>query len=318
MPQIQPAETTGDRGRQRPRQNHLHSVLDKFAVSEQPPSRHGSVISVVLVALAIGFAVRDWQARVRRPWQQTNEVLWSTMSGIAREDGGGSPRPTFPLTLSCLATAGCQVSVHYSGATTMSRACAAPRAGNSSDACVALRSGERLRLHLCFSDVLSDGVIVHSAAAANAATTVGSAAEGVGSAVVAVESNFQMAPAPGERPVPMLGMTPLHTGRNVLRLVHTDNATLAAGELGRTRDEFFPRWGKDVPSLQAAQRCGGGGLAGNGTTQLAIDLQWTQVVVVPVPLFLPWAAAVGGAWGLLLEAGALVLVLVLSLGYSCN
>jgi hypothetical protein len=306
MPQIQPAETTGDRADSATGSlgQKLHSVLDKFAVSEQPPSRHGSVVSVVLIALAIWFAVRDWQARVRRPWQQTNEVLWSTMSGIAREDGGGSPRPTFPLTLSCLAAAGCQVSVHYSGASTMSRACAAPRAGNSSDACVALRSGERLRLNLCFSDVLSDGVVVH---AANA-TMVGM--------VVAVESNFLMAPATGERPVPMLGMSPLHTGRNVLRLVHTDNATLAAGDLGRTRDEFFPSWGKDVPSLQAAQRCGG---PGNGTTQLAIDLQWTQVVVVPVPLFLPWAAAVGGAWGLLLEAGALVLVLgagALSLG-SC-
>jgi len=201
-----------------------------------------------------------------------------------------------------MASSGCAFRYHYSGGSTRSRRCRDSLAAASklaAGSCGSVAVGEKLPgALLCYSDLPADGLYV--------------AANGSGFAV-SVTNTLVM---DGEA---MQGVVPMHSGRNMIKVVETSNLTVAEGGLGRLRLEFFATLLS--PSVLAGSTTSVHSsctafAAANVTTHMSLDSSWVSITVAPA-----WKTAyevfgeVGGAVGLVVNfASALLLAYVLTTG----
>mmetsp|Transcript_28939 Transcript_28939/g.74384 ORF Transcript_28939/g.74384 Transcript_28939/m.74384 type:complete len:323 (+) Transcript_28939:98-1066(+) len=249
--------------------------VDRIGEDEgEPKSYLGAILSAVatvLLAIYTYFAITNF---TDSPFPLQITAKWTIV------DGPVQPGPLYPMTVECLAPS-CEIGVFYTGSTAFSANCnssmaifnAAPSVGSR----LRLLAGEAVVMHVCYSDDPSDGLY---------AWYNGSSPFGIG-----VES---VAPIRGSAPQAV--RVPVHSGRTLLKLVNTTNATYPVGSLGHAQAEWYPTLLSPQPLVSDPVSV--------YSSQTFIDSQWTEVLVFDRD---GWTllSTVGGAWTLIIGAAAL-------------
>ena len=254
----------------------LVRLVDRIGEDEgEPKSYLGAVFSFVATCLLVIYTFFAIRSFIESPFPLQITAKWTIV------DGPVQPGPLYPMTVECLATTSCEIGVFYSGTTTFSANCVTSAAAFGAVPSVGTRlrlpAGEAVVFHVCYSDDPTDGLYAWY----NGSSPFG----------IAVES---VAPIGGNAPQAV--RVPVHSGRTLMKLVNTTNATYPLGSPGHARAEWYPTLLSPQPLVNDPTAV--------YTAQTFIDSQWTEVLVFDRDAW-EFVSTIGGAWTIMIGAAAL-------------
>jgi hypothetical protein len=264
-----------------------------------------SVTGGVLTLLAFGGVVLYGVLLYRQYFVEENAQLRTTQQWSLEQ--------SFPLELGCIASAGCYVSVYFSGLTPDSLLCRADRddTGRSSSfskgtgtaeppaaTCVYMAPGTTRVFHSCYTVLPVDAIyIFHAFADQQQEEQDGEGGEGDAN-VSALPSEFGVS-IYSHRSVGLM-IIPVHSGASLLSYVHTVNKTLTQSNAFYERREWFSTLlSADVaevphPAVASCDAIMPHNVSGMHATKLSQNPAYTEVEVYRESQLLPFLGNLGG------------------------